>query len=98
MPFAVSSLIACSFFDNGSIPWQHVRRFGELNVVVAYNLYAVAPGVEKVEKRSGQRLDPRVCQRLRRPPCRRRLVQSGDHGPRVGCGLFAKREIDRPDQ
>src|SRR6516164_5749046 len=43
---------------------QHVRRLGELNVVVADNLYAVAPGVEKVEKRSGQRLDPRVYQRF----------------------------------
>src|SRR6476620_3942981 len=43
---------------------QHVRRLGELDIVVADNLYAIAPGVEKVEKRAGQRLDPRVGQRL----------------------------------
>ena len=43
---------------------QHVRRLGELNVVVADNLYAVAPWVEKVEKRSRQRLYPRVGQSL----------------------------------
>src|SRR6478672_5224365 len=43
---------------------QHVRRLGELDIVVADNLYAIAPGVEKVEKRAGQRLDPRIGQRL----------------------------------
>jgi hypothetical protein len=43
---------------------QHVRRLGELNIVVADNLYAVAPRVEKVEKRAGQRLDPSVGQCL----------------------------------
>src|SRR6476646_7377362 len=43
---------------------QHVRRLGELDIVVADNLYAIAPGVEKVEKWAGQRLDPRIGQRL----------------------------------
>src|ERR1700693_5878491 len=43
---------------------QHVRRLGELDVVVADNLDAVAPRVEKVEKRAGQRLDTRVSQCL----------------------------------
>jgi hypothetical protein len=39
---------------------QHVRRFRELNIVVADNLDAVAPRIEKVKERAGQRLDPRV--------------------------------------
>jgi hypothetical protein len=43
---------------------QHVRRLGELYVVVANNLDAIAPGVEKVEKWAGQRLDTRIGQRL----------------------------------
>ncbi len=43
---------------------QHVRRLGELDVVVADNLYAVAPRIEKIEKRAGQRLDTRVRQRF----------------------------------
>jgi len=43
---------------------QHVRRLGELDVVIADNLDAVAPRVEKVEKRAGQRLDSRIGQRL----------------------------------
>ena len=42
---------------------QHVRCLGELDVLVADNFYAIAPRVEKVEKRAGQRLDPRVGQR-----------------------------------
>jgi len=36
---------------------QDVRRLGELDIVVADNLYAIAPRVEKVEKRAGQWLD-----------------------------------------
>jgi hypothetical protein len=36
---------------------QHIWRFGELNIVVPEDLYTVAPGVEKVEKRPGQSLD-----------------------------------------
>ena len=43
---------------------QHVRRFGELDIVVADNLDAIAPRVEKVEKRAGQRLDSGVGQRF----------------------------------
>ena len=43
---------------------QHVRRLGELDVVVADNLYAVAPRIEKVEKRTGQRLDTRLGERF----------------------------------
>jgi hypothetical protein len=43
---------------------QHVRRLGELDVIVADNLDAVALRVEKVDKRAGQRLDPRVGQRF----------------------------------
>ena len=43
---------------------QHVWRLGELDVLVADNLDAIAPRVEKVEKRAGQRFDPRVSQRL----------------------------------
>src|SRR5687767_1205950 len=43
---------------------QHIRRFGELNILVADDLYAVAPRVEKVEKRSGQRRDACIGQRF----------------------------------
>ena len=43
---------------------QHVRRLGELDIVVADDLDAIAPRVEKVEKRAGQGLDPRIGQRL----------------------------------
>src|SRR6266540_1135598 len=38
---------------------QHVRRFGELDIVIADDLDSVAPGVEEIEKRTGQRLDAR---------------------------------------
>jgi len=41
-----------------------VWRLGELDVLVADNLDAVAPRVEKVEKRPWQRFDPDVSQRL----------------------------------
>ena len=43
---------------------QHVRCLSELDIFVADNFYAIAPRVEKVEKRAGQRLDPRIGQRL----------------------------------
>src|SRR2546428_10372065 len=39
---------------------QHMGRLGELDIVVADNLYAVAPRVEKVEKLTGQQFEPRV--------------------------------------
>src|SRR4029077_14926206 len=41
-----------------------IRRLGELNVLVSDDLYAVAPRIEKVEKRSGEGLDARVTQCL----------------------------------
>ena len=40
-----------------------MRRFGELNVGVADDLDAIAPRVEKVEKRAGQGLDAGIRQR-----------------------------------
>src|SRR4051812_37858170 len=43
---------------------QHVWCLGELDVVVADDLYPVAPRVEKVEKPARQRLDTRLGQRL----------------------------------
>jgi len=43
---------------------QHVRRLGELDVIIADNLYAVTPRIEKIEKRPGQRFNTRVRQRL----------------------------------
>jgi hypothetical protein len=43
---------------------QHVWRLGELDIVVTDNLDAIAPWVEKVEKRSRQRLDPGIGQSL----------------------------------
>ena len=55
-------------------------------------------GSRKSRNGPGNGWIPASANALRTPPCRRRLVQSGDPGPRVGCGLFAKREIDRPDQ
>src|SRR5262245_9500350 len=44
-------------------PAQHVRRLGELDVVVPDDLYSVAPGVAEIEEAAGQRLDPRRRQR-----------------------------------
>src|SRR5215472_6206627 len=44
-------------------PAQHVRGLGELDVVVADDLYSVAPGVAEIEEWAGQRLDPRRRQR-----------------------------------
>src|SRR5207253_770740 len=41
---------------------QHMGRLGELDIVVPDDFYAVAPRVEKVEKRPGQGLDACVCQ------------------------------------
>src|SRR5437762_9091306 len=41
---------------------QDIRRLGELNILVADDLDAVAPRVEKVEKRSREGLDSRVGQ------------------------------------
>ena len=43
---------------------QHVRRLGELDVVVADDLYAVPPRVEEIEELTGQRVHARLCQRL----------------------------------
>src|SRR6185295_4651067 len=43
---------------------QHVWRFSKLDVVVADNFYAVAPGIEKVKKRPRKGLDPRIAQRF----------------------------------
>src|SRR5262249_47027798 len=39
-------------------PAQHVRRLGELDVVVTDDLYSVAPGVAEIEEWAGQRFDP----------------------------------------
>src|SRR5262249_4806060 len=36
---------------------QHVRRFGELDIVVADDLDSIAPRIEEIEKWTGQRLD-----------------------------------------
>jgi hypothetical protein len=33
---------------------QHIRRFGELNIVVTDDLYSVAPGVPKIKERTIQ--------------------------------------------
>src|SRR5262249_55605727 len=41
---------------------QDVRGLGELDVVVANDLYAVAPGVEEIEKLTGQHLHARLHQ------------------------------------
>jgi len=44
-------------------PTQHVRRLGELDVVLADDLYPVTPGVAEIEERTRQRLDARRRQR-----------------------------------
>jgi hypothetical protein len=54
-------LIAHSFFGRCVSP-QHVWRLGELDVVIADDLYAVAPGIEEIEKLTGQRFDARLRQ------------------------------------
>src|SRR5262245_31462463 len=43
---------------------QHVWRLAELDVLVADNLDAIAPGIAEVEERPRQRLDARFDQRL----------------------------------
>src|SRR5205823_3941643 len=43
---------------------QYMRRFGELNIVIADDLDPVAPRVEEVEKRTRKSLDAGVGQRL----------------------------------
>ena|SRR5262249_29132013 len=43
---------------------QHVRRLAELNVLVADDLDAVAPGIEEIEEPAGQHLDPGCRERL----------------------------------
>ena len=42
---------------------QDVRRLSELDVVVADDLYSVAPRVEEIEKLTGQRFDASLRQR-----------------------------------
>jgi protein-disulfide isomerase-like protein with CxxC motif len=41
---------------------QHVWRLGELDVVVTDDLYAVAPGIEEIEKLTGQHFHARLRQ------------------------------------
>src|SRR5437763_7991999 len=71
---------------------QHVRRLGELDVVVADDLYAVAPWVEEVEEPPGQRMDASIGQR--RADCFFVI----DHKPKVAtivsglCTALLKRE------
>jgi hypothetical protein len=43
---------------------KHVRRFGELNIIVADDLDAVTPGIAEVEKWTRQRLDACFGKRL----------------------------------
>src|SRR6516162_759678 len=49
---------------------QHVRRLGELYIVVGNDLEAIAPGITEVEERSGQDINARFGQR----PANRVLV------------------------
>src|SRR5438270_3660625 len=43
---------------------EHIGRLGELDIIVADNLDAVAPGIAEIEKASGQRRDACLRQRL----------------------------------
>ena len=65
---------------------QNVRSLGELDIVIAHDLDAIAPGVTKIQKRTVDRLDPR------RPEggARRLLVIDNEADmPAVIGGLFA---------
>src|SRR5690349_5632785 len=64
---------------------QDVRRLGELDVVVADYLDAVAPGIAEVEKLPGQRLHAR----LRERAAHRLLVI--DHEPKMTAVIGALR-------
>ena len=78
---------------------RSIRRLGELDVVVADNLNAIAPRVEEVEKRPGQRLYTRVSERFSYGfLVIDHSVQNG--GPRqpVGCDPSGARGIGRQDQ
>ena len=43
---------------------EHIRRLGELDVVIADDLDAVAPGIEEIQEPAGQRLDAGLRERL----------------------------------
>jgi hypothetical protein len=43
---------------------KNIRGLAELNVLVAYDLDPVTPGVEEIEKSAGQYVHSRGCQRL----------------------------------
>src|SRR5262249_14836064 len=45
-------------------PAQHIRRLGELYIIVADDLYTVAPRIEEIEELTGQRVHTRVRQRV----------------------------------
>ena len=76
---------------------QHVWRLGELDVLVADNLDAVAPRVEEVEKRAGQGFDPRVGQRF--PDCFLVIDDKSKMTRQpVGCDPSGARGIGRQDQ
>src|SRR6266508_2377439 len=66
---------------------QHVRRFGELDIVIADDLDSVAPGVEEIEKGNGQRLDARGRERAAHGVCvvdlERDMVET--QGARFSC-------------
>jgi len=63
MPFPLSSFIAFSFLEDATThAAQDVRRLGELDVVVADDLYTVAPWVEEIEKLTWQRFYARLRQ------------------------------------
>src|SRR6202040_1813345 len=67
---------------------QNVWSLGELDIVIAHNLDAIAPGVAEIEKRTADRLDPRHLE----GGARRLLVidNEADMTAVIG-GLFASR-------
>ena len=78
---------------------QHVRRLGELYIVVGNDLEAIAPGITEVEERSGQDINARFGQR----PANRVLVI--DYKPematvvwRLFAPFFEARGTGRPNQ
>src|SRR5216684_5362767 len=67
---------------------QNVWSLGELDVVIAHDLDAIAPGVAEIQKRTVDRLDPRSLE----GGARRLLVVDNEaEMPAVISGLFASR-------
>jgi len=67
---------------------EDVGGFGELDIVIADDLNAVAPWVTEVKEWALERGNARSLEGRRAPPpCRRRLGRNGDHRLQAVCAL-----------